>query len=129
MSIMSSAKIKITFLTLIMLFALPLSVIAGSGLDQDLVNNACDGITGEGIADCGQDTGVTDLVANVLNILSFVVGAAAVIGIVIGGLRYVVTSGDPQGAAAARNTIIYSVVGLVVALAAQGIVRFVLNNA
>lgn len=72
--------------------------------------------------------GAFGLVADVINILSIVVGAAAVIVIIIGGIRYVVSGGDSAGVQGAKNTILYAIVGLVVALFAQVIVRFVLDN-
>lgn len=60
--------------------------------------------------------------------LSFIVGVASVIAIIIGGIRYITSAGQPQSAEAARNTIVYAVVGIVVAVAAQVIVRFVLER-
>jgi hypothetical protein len=55
-------------------------------------------------------------------------GAIAVLIITIAGFRYVVSAGDPQSAAKAKNAIIYTLVGLVVALSAFGIVSFVLTR-
>jgi hypothetical protein len=48
--------------------------------------------------------------------------------IIIGGLRYVAAQGNPQDASKARGTIIYAVIGLVLALAAEAIVTFTLGN-
>jgi hypothetical protein len=56
------------------------------------------------------------------------IGAIAVLIIVIAGLRFILANGDPQNVAKARNTIIYAGVGLVVAVSAEIIVTFVLNN-
>lgn len=57
-----------------------------------------------------------------------IIGAVAVIMIIIAGIQFAASQGDPQGAAKARNTIIYSVVGLVVAISAEVIVTFVLGR-
>lgn len=61
--------------------------------------------------------------------LTFAIGGAvAVIMVVIGGFQYVLSNGDPQRAAKAKNTIIYAIVGLVVAISAFTIVNFVLDK-
>jgi len=60
-------------------------------------------------------------------VLSFV-GLAAVIMIIIGGISYVKSMGDPGKARRARDTIIYGVVGLVVCLLAYAIVALVTAN-
>lgn len=63
-----------------------------------------------------------------LNITSAIAAAVALLFLVIGGFRYIISRGDPQGTARARDTIIYSVVGLVVVIVAFSIITFVLNN-
>jgi Type IV secretion system pilin len=63
-----------------------------------------------------------------MNLFSFIVGIAAVIMIIVGGLRFVLAGGDPAKLSSARNTIIYSLIGLVVAVLAQVIVRYVLGK-
>lgn len=64
----------------------------------------------------------------VVNILLFVLGAIAVVMIVIGGIRYATAGGDQSALTAAKNTILYAVIGLVVAIMAYGIVNFVLEQ-
>ena len=63
-----------------------------------------------------------------INVLSFVVGVAAVIMIIINGLRFVTSSGDPAKVSSARDGILYAVVGLVVVLLSQTVVKFVVNK-
>ena len=46
----------------------------------------------------------------------------------VGGVRYVVSSGNQEQTKSAKNTIVYAVVGLVIIAAAQVIVQFVLNK-
>lgn len=65
---------------------------------------------------------------NIVNVLLFVIGAVAVIMIVIGGLRYVMSNGESSAITGAKNTILYAVIGLVVALLAYAIVNFVLGQ-
>lgn len=73
-------------------------------------------------------TGNNSLTTNVINVIVLVSGAIAVIMIIIGGLRYVLSSGDPQGTQSAKNTILYAIVGVIVAVAARSIVLFVLDR-
>ena len=55
-------------------------------------------------------------------------GAVAVIFLIIGGLRYVVSGGKQESVSAAKSTLIYALVGLVVVFFAQIMVHFVLNH-
>jgi hypothetical protein len=72
---------------------------------------------------------INKLVRTVINILTFVAGAVAVIMIIISGLKYITSTGDATAAGNARKTLIYAVVGLIVVLFAQLIVKFVLDRA
>jgi len=55
----------------------------------------------------------------------YIVGISAVIVIIVAGLRYVLSGGDPKNTTAAKDTILYAVIGLVVALLSFAIVNFV----
>ncbi len=66
--------------------------------------------------------------ATITNVLLFIVGAIAVIMIVIGGLRYVLSGGNSDQITAAKNTILYAIVGIIVALLAYAAVNFVLTS-
>lgn len=72
--------------------------------------------------------GPDGILTRVINILSFIVGVAAVIAIMVAGFRYVTSNGDSSTTAIAQKTIIYGVVGLVVVAVAQTIVIFVLSK-
>lgn len=69
-----------------------------------------------------------DLIKNIINVLLFIVGAVAVFAIILGGIRFVTSSGDQAAVKAARETILYAVVGLVVAILAFAIVNFVVDS-
>ena len=71
------------------------------------------------------DAGVFSKISSVL---LFIVGAIAVIMIVIGGLRYVVSGGDASQVQSAKNTILYALVGIIVAILAYAAVNFVVNS-
>ena len=83
-------------------------------------------------ADCAQGTGVpTSLdaqIQNITNLLLMAIGVIAVIMIIVGGIRYAVSGGDENGTRAAKDTILFAVIGLVVALLAYAIVSFVLRQ-
>jgi len=61
----------------------------------------------------------------VTNILIFLVGAIAVIMLIVGGIRYVLSQGDQSAITSAKNTILYAIIGIVVAMLAFGAINFV----
>lgn len=71
---------------------------------------------------------ITVVFTKVVNTILYVLGAIAVIMIVIGGIRYVTSGGDASGVTAAKNTILYAVIGLIVAILAYAIVNFVAKS-
>jgi hypothetical protein len=64
----------------------------------------------------------------IYNIVLGVMGAVTVLIIVIAGFRYILSQGSPQEVASAKNTILYSLAGLVVIAAAFAIVNFVIKG-
>ena len=66
--------------------------------------------------------------STVVSSMLFVIGALAVIMIIIGGFRYVISGGNASSVSAAKNTILYAVVGVVVALLAYAILDFILRS-
>lgn len=86
------------------------------------------GIAGGGSSDCSDSGGLTveGVIKNVINILSLVIGVVAVFMIMFAGFKFITANGDANAVSSARNTIIYAIVGLVVAALAQVIVKFVL---
>ncbi|MBI3494823.1 hypothetical protein HY004_02470 [Candidatus Saccharibacteria bacterium] len=81
----------------------------------------------------GKDTGnggeqVPIIIKDVINILLFLIGLIAVLMIVIAGFRFVTSNGDANTVSSARNTILYAVIGIVIAVMAYAIVNFVLIN-
>jgi hypothetical protein len=72
--------------------------------------------------------GPNGIITKVVKILTQVIGFAAVVVIIVGGFKYVTSSGDPNNVTSAKNTILYAVIGLVVAVLGRSIVVFVLNK-
>jgi len=69
--------------------------------------------------------GPDGIFVTVTNILIFIIGAIAVIMLIIGGIRYVLSQGDQSAITSAKNTILYAIIGIVVAMLAFGAVNFV----
>lgn len=83
-------------------------------------------------ADCSSSGDATakinELIRQIVNILSVIVGLAAVIMIIVGGFRYITSGGNDASVTSAKNTILYAIIGLIVVALSQLIVRFVLNK-
>ncbi|MEK7594233.1 MAG: pilin [Patescibacteria group bacterium] len=73
------------------------------------------------------DTGPAAIQA-ILAITFSIIGALALLVIVVSGLRYITSAGDPEKTAKAKNGVVYALVGLVVAISAFAIVSFVVNR-
>jgi hypothetical protein len=111
----------------------PVSALGGDGVSalQTVASSKADVCNGIGLAggSCGdKGAGLTKVVKAVIDILSLIVGVAAVIMIILGGFKYITSGGDTAGVASAKNTVIYAIVGLVIVAMAQTIVYFVLNK-
>jgi hypothetical protein len=72
--------------------------------------------------------GTGGIFVTVTNILIFVIGAIAVLMLIIGGIRYTVSQGDQNAITGAKNTILYAIIGIVVAVLAYGAVQFVTSQ-
>lgn len=72
--------------------------------------------------------GTDSIFSKITNTALFLIGAISVIMLIYGGIRYTISGGDEKAVTAAKNTILYAVVGIVVALLAFALVSFVVNN-
>jgi hypothetical protein len=68
------------------------------------------------------------LLIKVANLLSLIVGIAAVIMIIVGGIKYILSSGDSSNVNSAKNMIIFAIVGLVVVAVSRSIIGFVVSK-
>ena len=97
---------------------------------QDLFS-ACDQATGAAKEYCnskkasGNTTTSDSLVKLVMNTMFYIVGIVSIVMIIYGGMKQTTSSGDPKKVASAKATILYAVIGLIVALFAVAIVQFV----
>jgi len=138
-------KIKLIFssLAIIAVSALaPAMLIASSASaapdpnPYNIKGQTCDGANGQpvkggdGSCKSGADENtLPEIVAFIINVFSWIVGAVSVIMIIYGGFRYITSGGDSNGVTAAKNTILYAIIGLIIVALAQVIVNFVLVKA
>ncbi len=88
-------------------------------------------LSGASSSECSGNTAsdsATKLVKTIINVISVIVGVIAVIMIIIGGFRYIASGGKQESVQAAKNTILYAIIGLVIVALAQIVVRFILNK-
>ena len=65
----------------------------------------------------------------VVNLMLFLIGAICVIMLIWGGIRYTTSAGNSSAVTSAKNTIMYALIGLVIAFLAFAIVNWVLSDA
>ena len=98
----------------------PVASVAAADLDPCTLNpGMC----------AGKETDVNNIFKTIVNVLLFVVGIIAVIMIIISGIRYTASAGNANSVAGAKNTLLYSVIGLVVAIFAYAIINFIVFKA
>ncbi len=123
--IMKVASVAVASLAIVAssVFALPTyAVDCSTGTDG--AGKACEGINGIKGNNNGDLIGI---IGTILNTVFLVVGIVAVVMIILGGVNYTTSQGDPGKATKAKNTIMYSIIGLVVTLLAFAIVNFVIG--
>ncbi|MCA9334748.1 hypothetical protein KC953_01245 [Candidatus Saccharibacteria bacterium] len=122
-------KITSAVVSVMMMFGLVASPVVPVGAVQD-----CSGLSPAEQAKCGasttgdDQTTFQDYIKTIVNILLFLLGAIAVIMIIIGGIRYATSNGEAQQIKSAKDTILYSVIGLVVAILSYAIVNFIIDS-
>ena len=119
-------NIKKHLLTLLAVPALVVSVSAAPVFAADNLS------LGEGVNSAKSEEQPTNLFGaggvfqTVTNVLLFIIGAVSVIMLIIGGVRYTISQGDSSAVTSAKNTILYAVIGLIVAILAYAVVNFVI---
>lgn len=99
----------------------------GSG-DPSAKAKVLNGIGDNAGGDCSGDQ-VNNVFGDVVNILSIITGVTAVIAIIYAGFKYITSGGEANRVGAAKNTLLYAVVGLAVAASAQFLIHFVIFHA
>lgn len=122
-------RLRILAATMVLFFGLG-GMAPATALAATAQQTACSAITGKTSCATNANTGpdVTKLIGSIVNILSWIVGVAAVIMVIVGGFRFITSGGDSNSVASARSTVLYAVIGLIIAAFAQIIVKFVLQK-
>ena len=133
---------KKAFTALVMVFGFALVAnlglatfsVSAVGLDDGIKATQTDETTAEdaclfkGSKDADDNVCESGFVTDIINVFLFLIGALSVVMIIYGGIRYVTSAGDSGRVTSAKNTIMYAVVGLVVAILAFAIVNFVVGS-
>lgn len=93
----------------------------------DPLADACKSNSGSAICK-NQDEDATDLIDTLVDVLLYIVGALAVIMIIVGGIMYTISGGDAGKVTKAKNTLTYAIVGLFVAFIAFALVNWVFRR-
>ena len=121
----SKAKVLTAVMCLAMVFAavspVSLPVYADSKAE---VQNGANMANGGG----GSNQNLPDIITTIINVMLFIAGALAVIMIIYGGIRYITAHGDEKQVKVAKDTIVYSVTGLIIAILAYALVTFIFNT-
>lgn len=115
----------------VLAFGLVAGMLAPPAMALNPFETACGGANSDTtICKGSNDTllGSDGIVRKVINLLMTLAGVIAVIVIIIGGIRYTTSGGDAGNTKSAKNTILYAIIGLVVAIMSFAIVNFVLDR-
>ena len=114
-----------TILPVLMCGVLAVATVAGQASALTLQEGAqaaqCDGCPSNLFGNEGVFRQVT-------NVILYIVGIVAVIMLIIGGIRYIVSGGDSKKVTDAKNTVLYAIIGLVICFLAFAIVNFVISS-
>jgi len=100
----------------------PVSTVGAQALDGVCATNP-----GDSAVCANKDEKAESFVGTLVNILLYVVGAVSVVTLIIGGVLYTLSAGNSSSVAKAKNTITYSIIGIVVSVLAFAIVNWVFD--
>jgi len=121
-------KLKLLIMAFVMVLGVGSVALVAPDVSANAIEEACRDDPGASICDSGNVGSVEEVVQTAINVLLFIVGLVSVIMIIISGIRYTTSGGDSGAVTSAKNTLLYSVIGLVVAFLAYAIVNFVLTS-
>lgn len=79
-------------------------------------------------ADTNPIAGSNGVLARITDIVTIIAGMAALILVIVGGIRFVTSGGDPGNVKSARNTVLYALIGLAVILVSRALILFVIGR-
>ena len=118
---------------LVPLFALCVSGLGAATVSAQGCQLNSDNPVGSG-SDCGRNEssptklfGEGGAITTITNVLLFIIGAVSVLMIIYGGILYTISGGNSEKIQTAKNTILYAIIGVIVAILAYAIVNFVIS--
>lgn len=125
-------------LSLVATVLIPAVALSGQAAAVNPFSNTCNsGGAGSGSTVCrsvrdqqnnNNENPIIKIIRGAINVISFIVGIAAIIGLVVSGIRFMTAGGDSNAVASARSGLIYSLVGIAVVALSQAIVLFALGR-
>lgn len=117
----SVIKVIISIAIIGLLSVVGLSSVSAMTLQEGAEAARCDGCPTDLFGDNGAFKQIT-------NTVLYIVGIIAVIMLIIGGIRYVISGGDSKKVTDAKNTVLYAIIGLVICFFSYAIVNFVITS-
>lgn len=106
---------------------LALNAFATGAIFSGGVQGGADKGRGEGVPTQLFGEGNTGIFTQMVNMMLFAVGILSVIMLIYGGLRYILSNGDSKKVDAAKNTILYAIIGLIIAMLSYAIINFIIS--
>jgi hypothetical protein len=123
--------LKTILVALLLFFSSSLVIPSLAYAAEDPLKQACETGPSSPVCDTNDDNpifGPTGILTRATVIMSWIVGVASVIMIIINGFKFVLSNGNADSVSSARNGILFAIIGLIIALSAQAIVLLILRR-
>jgi hypothetical protein len=126
---MKKIKLLLAGLLIVPTLAVSVSVLSSTNALADVSGGVGGGISSTNTGNVPEALdGDEGMVKKVVNVMLYAIGIIAVVMIIFGGIKYSTSAGDSNKVTSAKNTLLYAVVGLVVAIFAYAIVNWVFTQ-
>lgn len=125
---MKRIKLVLASLLLSFVWLAPVAVTHAATTQTEAKSKICESLGSTDCAPVGGERTVPGIVQVAVNLLSWIVGIAAVFAIIFGGFRYVTALGDSSKISSAKDTILFALIGIAVVAMAQILVRFIVGR-
>ena len=123
-------KAVLAFALIVGLLFVPVTA-ANAAFDPTGAACSASGASDSPVCNQGSDnplSGSNGLILKAFQIFLIFAAVIAVIMIMLGGWAYITSQGEPQKLKGAKDTILYAIIGLVIAASAQAIISFVIKK-
>jgi hypothetical protein len=104
-------------------------MVPATNMPSQCVKSECKDVQAAQIEACqnGDGRDLNAVFKTIVNTALYIIGALGVLMLIYGGIRYTTSAGNSKAVEGAKSTIMYAIIGIIVALLAYAIVNFVLN--